>query len=237
MRQIVGQPSDPLSVAISYMILRNGVGVLGLLLPVVLVVGGGLDHVQTSLSAYYHHAPGRPGEYGAGTMRDAFVGMLCAIGAFLFFYRGHTVEEDFALNVAGAALVFVAWFPMDWPADAARPMTRSAIIHYTCATVFFVMIAYVCVFRARDTLCIMCDPGRRRNFELVYLLLGLLMLATPATVAALAIVSPPGEGSYATLIVEIAGVLVFASYWLVKGFEIRTSVRGNRDGHLPEAGA
>lgn len=222
--RLLGEPSDPLSVATSYVILRNGIGVLGFALPIVIIFGGGLDHVQGSLSAYYHFSADRPGQYGAGMMRDLFVGMLCAIGAFLFFYRGHSLQEDIALNVAGISAVLVALFPMDWPPGSAAATTTAARIHSGAATLFFVMIAYVCVFRGRDTLCIVDDDVRRRAFERIYLIFGLLMLATPATVALLT-VTTAAAGGYNILVVETGGVFVFAAFWLVKSFEIRTAVR------------
>ena len=143
------RPEDPLSVSVSYTILRNGIGVLGMALPCVLVLGGGLDHVQGSLSAYYHFAPAHPAHYGAGTMRDVFVGMLCTIGAFLFFYRGHTLQEDLALNVAGICAVLIALFPMDWPIDAAVRLSATGRLHSTAAILFFVTIAFV-LFRVFD---------------------------------------------------------------------------------------
>ncbi|WP_162806489.1 hypothetical protein [Sphingosinicella terrae] len=222
-RQILARRSDPLSVSTSYVIMRNGIGALGLALPIVLIVGGGLDHVQPSLSAYYHFSEARPGDYGAGTLRDAFVGMLCAIGAFLFFYRGHSLQEDFALNVAGIAAILVALFPMDWPAGALPAMTRTTKLHSLSATAFFVMVAYVCVFRGRDTLCIMGNAGRRRRFERLYLVIGIAMLATPASIAALQL-WPATRSGHSIILVEVAGVFVFAAYWLIKGFEIRSSL-------------
>lgn len=227
-QQILGRPADPLSVSTSYVILRNGIGVLGFALPIVLIVGGGLDHVQASLSSYYHYSSAEPARYGAGTMRDVFVGMLSAIGAFLFFYRGHSLQEDVALNIAGIAAVLVALFPMDWPADPAMASSTEAKLHFACATAFFVMIAYVCVFRARDTLCLLRDCNRRRAFERIYLIFGILMLATPAAVALIEVTATTTQPNYMTLIVETAGVFVFAAFWLVKSIEIRTSIRADR---------
>lgn len=223
--RLLGQPSDPLSVSTSYVVLRNGIGVLGFALPIAMIVGGGLDHIQPSLSAYYHFSPERPGQYGAGTMRDLFVGLLCAIGAFLFFYRGHSLLEDVALNVAGISAVLVALFPMDWPPAPGTTASVTSRLHSGSATLFFLMIAYVCVFRARDTLYILEDESRRRMFERLYLTFGLLMLATPAMVALLAATSTVAGMGYETLIVESGGVFVFAAFWLVKSFEIRSAVR------------
>ena len=215
---------DPLSVSTSYMILRNGIGTLGLALPFVLIGGVGLDHVQASLSAYYHYSPFQPERYGAGVMRDVFVGMLCTIGAFLLFYRVHSLVEDIALNVAGVSAVLIALFPMDWPAGG-QETTMSARIHSVCAATFFVMIAYVCIFCANHTLRIVADGRRRRLFKRVYLVLGILMVATPSAVFALTLILPQGENSPAILIIEVAGVLTFASFWLIKGLEIRSTLR------------
>lgn len=225
-RQIFARPADPLSVALSYEILRNGIGVLALAFPIVMLVGGGLGDIQTSLSAYYHFSPAAPGRYGAGIMRDAFVGMLCAIGSFIFFYRGHSLQEDLALNAAGISVVLVAFMPTDWPSIAAPSTTVTGTIHWISATIFFVMIGYVCIFRARDTLCLTCDPQRRRRFERVYLILGALMLLTPAAAA----ISFDQSG-YATLVIEICGIIVFSAYWLIKGYEIRSSL------HIPPTAA
>ena len=215
---------DPLSVSTSYVILRNGIGTLGLALPFVLIGGVGLDHVQGSLSAYYHYSPATPLAYGSGTMRDVFVGMLCSIGAFLLFYRGHSVGEDIALNIAGVSAVLIALFPMDWPAGALVASTSSKV-HSASATVFFLMIAYVCIFCAHHTLWMIEEPDRRRAFKRIYVLLGILMVATPAVVALLSVLMPRAGHSRAILLVEVGGVLVFASFWLIKGLEIRAALR------------
>lgn len=216
--------TDPLRISVSYTILRNGIGALGLALPCVLVLGAGLDHVQGSLSAYYHFSPVHPAQYGAGTMRDAFVGMLCTIGAFLFFYRGHTLQEDIALNIAGVCAVLIAMLPMDWPIVEAAALSTTAKLHSACAITFFVMIAFV-LFRAHDTLRIMPSARHRRLFGRIYLLFALAMLATPATIVVLRVLLPHAPNSHATFAVEVGGVLVFSSYWLVKGQEIRLSLR------------
>lgn len=223
-KQIFARPADPLAVSLSYQILRNGIGVLALAFPIVMLAGGGLGYIQSSLSAYYHFSIAAPTQHGAGTMRDMFVGMLCAIGAFLFFYRGHSIREDWALNIAGMSVVLVALMPMDWPVVAGTSTSASGTVHWISAAVFFVMIGYVCIFRARDTLCLTRDAGRRRTFERVYLILGVLMFATPAAAA----ISLRHSG-YATLVIEISGIFVFSSFWLVKGYEIRSSLHMTLD--------
>lgn len=214
------------SIATSYFILRNGIAAIAIAFPVLLLTGVGLDNVQGSLSAYYHFSPARPLAYGAGDMRDLFVGALCTIGAFLLFYRGCTVPEDVALNVAGVAAILIAFFPMDWPDDG-RAMSATATVHFASAAVFFVMIGYVCVFRARDTLAIH-DAVRRRRFERVYLVLGVLMIAVPCAIYARHLLAPGRQVGHLTLLIELAGVAVFAAFWLLKGYEILLFERETR---------
>jgi hypothetical protein len=234
-KQILARPRDPLCAVASYVVIRNGIGAIGLAFPIVLIVGGELDNIQGTLSAYYHFSASGPEQYGGGTMRDAFVGMLCAIGAFLLFYRGHSLQEDLALNIAGIAAALIALAPMDWPVGAVRA-TMTGRLHTVSAAIFFLMIAYVCLFRARDTLFMVPEPRVRRRFSRVYRVLGLFMLATPGAVALARLVAPAWTHGRGTILLEIAAVLVFASYWLIKSSEIRSSLRLNPKMGSPASG-
>jgi hypothetical protein len=44
-------------------------------------------------------------------MRDVFVGALCAIGLFMFFYRGNDKWDNWMGNIAGFCAFCIAWFP------------------------------------------------------------------------------------------------------------------------------
>src|SRR3546814_16536238 len=108
-----------------------------------MIVGGGLHHIQPSLSAYYHFAPDAAGQYGAGTMRDAFVGMLCAIGSFIFFYRGHSFQEAVALNCACISAVLDTMVPTDWPAIKGAATSLPEKFHWFFTTTCSLVICYV----------------------------------------------------------------------------------------------
>lgn len=98
---------------ISYRLLRRFLGCLGLALPVVLVVGGFWCEccVRPSISAYYHSS--------SPILHGLFVGILCAIGAFLICYKGHPREDDEFLSdrmfamPAGISAFGIALFPTD----------------------------------------------------------------------------------------------------------------------------
>src|SRR6266581_3942857 len=85
----------------SYRISRLVVGFLGVLLPIVFIVGeaaylrGGV-HVRGSLSAYYHTS-----------MQDIYVGGLCVIAFLLITYMAG--EHPTAVVHAVSAAVFIAF--------------------------------------------------------------------------------------------------------------------------------
>jgi hypothetical protein len=208
------------NISSSYFRLRRGLALVAFAFPIVLIVGGGLDQVQTSISAYYHHSSEAASTYGAGAMRNIFVGVLWAMGCFLYFYKGYSKPEDFALDIAGLAALGVSLFPMDWPAAPGVARSTIGMIHYASAVTFFLAIAYVCLFRSGDTLRIFNNEVRRLRFKRVYTSLGTLMIVVPLAIFALHLLLPRAERNFAVLLIEIAGIYVFSAFWLVKSREI-----------------
>jgi len=198
------------NISASYFMLRRGMALLAFAFPVILWLGGGPGDLQASLSAYYHADGGR--------MRDVFVGVLWAIGAFLFLYRGYSIAEDRALDGAGLAAVAVALAPTDWPPGG--PDTAAGTLHNFAAITFFGAIAYVTLVESGRTLRWMHDQARAARFRATYRLLGILMVALPLAVLALHLALPRPEKPAVLFFVEAAGVYVFAAFWLVKSREI-----------------
>ncbi len=144
------------SISRSYYFIRLLVGLLGFLLPWILLGGDWwlLDDdadwkARGSLSAHYHSG-----------MRDAFVGIFFMVGALLVTYKISERNRDnlFSL-VAGLAAFGVAVFPTGIPSDVknAQPTPlqlewgQDAVkaIHFTCAALFVVFVALICVDFAR----------------------------------------------------------------------------------------
>ena len=127
---------DKNRLVLSYLLLRKSLGVLGVLLPVILVVGDlivGSGQLQDSISHYY------------GTvMRSVFVGVLFAIGVFLFSYIGYKRQEherrqlsdNAAGNLACLFALGVALFPTTSDVAAVR------MVHFVSAVGFFLTLAY-----------------------------------------------------------------------------------------------
>lgn len=192
--------------AATYLALRAGLVSLGLTLPWVLLFGGLLSgqDLLPSMSDYYYTG-----------LRDVFVGVLVAVGGLLIVYKGYSRWEDGALNLGGLFLAGVAFIPMQNPSSGANRGPLS--LHGLLAVLFFVCIAYVCIFRASDTLALMQDKQREARFRKTYRRLGIATVLSPL---AAVLVNFVLGASAQTFFVEAFGVSVFAFYWMVKSREM-----------------
>lgn len=201
----------------SYVNLRTGIAILAIAFPPLLFAIGKMHGVglQDSMSAYYHAVQKSNSDYVIST-RDVFVGILFAIGVFLVLYKGFTSKENWVLNAAGTLAVGIALFPMEWDCGAD---CRKISIHGFCAITFFLSIAYVCIYRASDSLrYINNDPIRMQRYRLIYKLFGFGMIASPFIALLLTLVFLRYK-SY-TFFAEAAGIWTFAFYWIVKSREL-----------------
>lgn len=210
----------------TYLDMRIGLGVLGLLFPVLLWVCGlifpGAElRLQPSISAYYHTP-----------LRNLFVGFLFITGAFLYLYRGFSKAENWLLNGAGVLAVCVALFPTRIicdPGDAlclerAATAYTNPWVHGTSAIVFFLLIAVACLTQSRHTVKEIRDGRRQARYRRIYRVIGGAMIVLPLLAFAFSFALegdlPPTEQHW-TYRAEFAAIWVFAIYWIVKGREIR----------------
>src|SRR5258706_5910903 len=100
---LLSQPSSSVAVR-NYLTLRKLIGILGIALPLVMWLGEPVlcpgAGRQPTISHYYYTL-----------MRDAFVGILWALGIFMVCYRGTRRWDDLASTVAGLCATVVALFP------------------------------------------------------------------------------------------------------------------------------
>ena len=198
----------------TYFNLRVGIGVIGVALPLLLWLGGQIgDHepLRSSMSAYYY----------SPTMRNTFVGALVAIGLFLYLYKGFSSAENRALNLAGALAIGVAMVP-----TSSQPGVHSvsSTFHGTFAVLFFICIAYVCIFRASDTLSLIRDTRKADKLRAIYRLLGIGMVISPLLAVVLTfLLQPATQKRSLTFFVEAVAVLIFAAYWLTKSKEMKNT--------------
>ncbi|HGG03816.1 MAG TPA: hypothetical protein ENK28_00005 [Aliiroseovarius sp.] len=206
----------------SYNRVRNALGILGVAFPIILIVGGGLssDGVQPSMSDFFHT-----------TMRDIYVGTLCAIGVFLISYRGYQkaegewISDDIIATTAGISAFGVALFPNESPTQIIETVTQEAvgigispIYHFLSAMLFFLCLSLFCYIKFPKN----AKPWRRR----VYFLCGHLIWVGGISVAVASYYKKFSDGSAAQAFVldynvifwaEALGIWAFAVSWLVKG--------------------
>jgi hypothetical protein len=198
----------------TYITLRYGMAAIAFAFPLLLLLLGYYYFkipLQESMSANYFALSPDDAAKNAYPMRTWFVGILFAIGAFLYLYKGFSDKENWALNIAGICAIGVAIFPMQ----------SKFGIHGIFAIVLFLCIAFVAIWCTQETLQYLASGEQQKRFKRVYTTLGLLMLASPATAAVLTLMFG-NPGSY-TFFVEAAGVLAFAAFWWTKSRELALS--------------
>lgn len=194
---------------VSYLTLRKVIGILGVALAGLCVAGGiafGTGVVESSISAYY-----------LTNMRDLFVGVLIAAGAFLLTYAGYDRTDNILSSIAGVAAIGVAIFPLEFvaPGNLFRlGMPVVGILHYISAAVFFTALAYISYFQFTKSGGTKTHKKEQRN--LIYRVSGVVMFGSLVIIALEAITAFDG-GYYFILIMEALMLLAFGASWFVKG--------------------
>ena len=205
-------------IIISFLTLRKAVGILGILLPVALAVGvkilSSCQVIQDLISDYYFTKAG-----------SLFVGTLCAVGLFLFSYNGYELRDTIASKLAGLFALGVVFFPTYGPNSSSicnflhrNSSSASSTIHDISATLFFITLAYFCLFLFTKTSGTPTANKRKRNR--IYkvcgytILLSILLLFLFAKIPSLW----SGFKEYKPIfILETIALWAFGFSWLTKG--------------------
>ena len=202
--------------------LRRMIGLLGTLLPFVLLFGGYLSQspvlMRTSISAYYY------------TVVDyLFVGVLLATGAFLICYRGYSttqrvgstlirrlcsrIHDDGLTSVAGLLAILVAVIPTAAPHQEPDLINH---VHWVLAGGFLLSTALMshCQFTL----------GQDTTNNRLYRSCALVILAAIMILFVDYLVGQPLKRIVPTIVwwLEALAVAAFGFSWLVKSQLIRT---------------
>jgi hypothetical protein len=230
MNQQSGSQRSP---SISYIGLRRAIGIIGILLPFVLVTGKILIE-----------GPGMPGSISAfyyTVMRNVLVGSLSAIGVFLLFYRYQKLDIVPTV-LAGVFAVGVALFPMVPEVNPTPTQKIIGMVHYVSAALFFLTLAVISLFlftktdpaktwrprkpleyfsRLLVTKTIPGEPlGRRKKWRnVIYRICGYTIVAC---IVLLAVVMRPSVKTqvkhlHPVFWLEAIAVVAFGVSWLIKG--------------------
>jgi hypothetical protein len=219
----------------SFLLMRIVVGALGVALPLLLVLGdswlGAGPFVRDSISAYYYS--------GA---RELFVGVLSAIGVFLFTYKvaEHSLDNTLTL-VAAAAVVAVVLFPTGLPAGVTEPTPLQEKlgepwvqgIHFGGALIFILSLAAISLLYGVREGRRPAQRGKRPPVFWKWYHWGCAFLIVGA-LAGVGLDMLTDLGPSQTLFYgETVAVLAFGASWLMKGLELdylrRTVTAPSRD--------
>lgn len=207
------RPSDQW--LMSYKELRKAVGLIGMMLPIILIIGKILVERQLSvvgsISGYYYTAMG-----------SVFVGGLWAIGVFLIFYRGPEPADNLAGYIAGISAIAVALLPTK-PA----PLTPApyhdfpawvGVAHLVFASIFFIALAYFCLVLFVKTKPGVVPTPKKRTRNRIYKICGYVIIASIIFIVLALFLEEATRQKYAVfLVLESVAVLAFGVAWWVKG--------------------
>ena len=207
---------------LSYLTIRRFLGIIGILMPLVLLLSGCLTGkpVRPSISDYYHS------QYPL--IHGYFVGSMCAIGVFLACYKGYTKKkgngdiDDFEDNlitwIAGVAAFGVAIFPT----TPSEPVCTHSVctnmsnaIHLLSAGVFLFALGYMSF--------IQFAKGDHQFRNVIYRVCGGIIFL--AIVVVLVMKFLFNASSY-IFWPEAIAVWAFGSSWFLKGFGLRKQLQG-----------
>ena len=185
-----------------YRALRLLMGLIALALPFVVLLLSARPLSSISAS-YYTDA------------RDAFVGMLFVVSAFLWAYNGHSSKEARLSKVASLAAIFVAIFPTS--CDLYETGGIASSIHYGAAATLFAVLAYFCFvpFR-RNTKGQKGKKGRRSK---IYFVCGWIMVGCILSVfvANFTLSDETIQALRLTFWAEAIALVAFGVAWIVAG--------------------
>ncbi len=201
----------------SYLTLRKAVGWIGILLPFVLMFGVFLifkgEIVLNTISLYYYSG-----------MRDVFVGAICSIALFLFFYKGYDKWDDRTATLAGFFAVGIALFPT----VEQKPYNWVAIVHFICAAYFFLILAgySLFIFTRKEA-----NPTKRKLARnRIYIICGIVMLTCLIAIMLFFVFFETGHPqSDFVFWAETLALVAFGVSWLTKGGTLYPDKKENKN--------
>jgi hypothetical protein len=202
---------------ISYYTLRKLIGILGLVFPLTVIIGGFIQNqyvVADSISSYYYT-----------NMRDYFVGLLCGFGFFLSTYKGYERIDDIVTTLSGLFAFGIITFPTSFFDGKIEKVgifhinsNISGVFHMTFSTLFFLFLAYnsFFLFTKQGNEKITKEKKKRNK---IYKICAIIMLISIICIAIYVFFLMD------TFISKIKPILIFESIalfafgvsWLVKG--------------------
>ncbi len=198
-----------------YRTIRLLVGIIVILLPVLVTYFSGEDNLTSISVSYYSNA------------RDAFVGLLFVVGAFLMAYRGHYFYEGIASIIASFAAFLVAIAPTECDplvgidyCEYKHLVTENALVHVLAAGTMFLILAYFCFYpfrlRAKEKYEFNKNDTWAFMRQYIYIICGILILLAILGIVAFKLnfgIHHPKT----VYVAEFVALIAFGVAWFVAG--------------------
>lgn len=231
---------------LSYLKLRRMTGLLGFVLPMLLLIMAATPTVNfmPSISEFYYTP-----------VRSLLVGVIGAIAIFLFCYKGYSAEPDRVAQrpiekiltdrrvsmAAALGAIGVAMFPTSSQV-ATTPVPLmvqwlgsggSALLHALSALTFFLALAVMCLENFRRAPLGRAMDRIRTAEHSIYSACGNILVGCTAILVLLFVIGAVGRDAIAHFVAEnhlifwfeTFGLLAFSVAWLVKGEGLTSVVK------------
>jgi hypothetical protein len=221
----------------SYLELRSAVGFIALGLPLALLgyswLAPGRHALPMSISAYYYTP-----------MRNLLVGCLCAIGFFNLCARGYEWRDELAGFISSVCAFGAAFCPTFPPGPTTRLEREMGALHNYFAELFFITLAFMCLFLFRTTARNRTVTRNKRRRNRVYTVCGIMMALSGVVDFVCHRMRPiPMWGPVGSIFCcELVALEAFGVAWLAKGKTFLTGhsgrawARKQRDGEQARVG-
>jgi hypothetical protein len=206
------------SLITSYLTMRKIIGLLGILLPISVVLGGFLFahmELQESISSYYH-----------SNMRDFLIGLLFVVALFLITYKGFEMIDDIITNLTGIFALGIVFFP---PVNTIDPDMKVGIflcdpnissnMHDVFTLLFFVFLSINSLFLFTLSHKDKPKTPMKKVRNTIYIICGIVILVSVVCIIVYCVfLKHTFLYTYCpVLILETVALVSFGVSWLVKG--------------------
>ena len=206
---------------LSYLALRQAVGIIALALPLALIAGAILI---TPLATGTWPNPlfqGSISDYYWTPMGNFLVGALCAIAMFLMSCRGYDIQDEIAGYLACGFALGVAFCPTTQPGKAHPTSFENSLgwAHEIFAAVMFLVLAYFCLILFRKSSPESSPTPRKLQRNTIYAVCGWTIVGCMVVMTSLHIplVGQLTRNINMLLIFESISLEAFGLAWLTKG--------------------
>lgn len=191
----------------AYLRIRNFLGTLGCLLPILSILGACLSPNKvfpdwwTSISITYYSSP-------------VLIAILSAVAIFLLLYRGYNGWDTAVNTIAGICALGVVCFPCEasWIDETTRvglfwlPVSITKYVHYATALILFLMLALNSIF--------LFSKGSNQKKNLLFKICGWIIIAD---LVFFLINGLFFQIKWTVIVNETIMLFAFGISWLVKG--------------------